>query len=102
MTSTPQIPAVDQDDLPPAFLPEAGMVITEGAEYQEEEKEEGEVRPPPPSQYKCNKCEATFRTKAQWTNHFNSEHGKTLSCSLCPFKGTKREDLKSHVKSFHL
>ena len=92
-------PGAPQEDIPPTFLAEGEMLITEGAVRAEEEMEEGEVMPPPPpSQYKCSECDARYTDKAQWKNHFNSQHGgKIFPRSLRPFKGTKREDLKSHV-----
>ena len=103
LTSSTPTPAVHQDDPPPppTFLTEGEISITEATVYVE--REEGEMIPAtPPSQYKCSDCNATYSDKTQWKTHFNSQHGgKNFPCSLCPFQGTKRADLKNHVKTSH-
>jgi hypothetical protein len=52
--------------------------------------------------YKCEECEAEFRSKTGLGHHTRTKHeGIVYSCNQCEYKATKQGHLKTHKQSCH-
>ena len=52
--------------------------------------------------YKCEECEASYKSRGALLNHTNSKHeGVCYSCKYCGYKATRQGQLKIHQESLH-
>ena len=52
--------------------------------------------------YKCEKCEASYKSKVGLYYHISSKHkGISYSCKYCEYKATQQSSLKKHENSIH-
>merc|ERR1712179_838973 len=52
--------------------------------------------------YKCEECEASYKTKSGLWHHTSSKHeGICYSCEYCGYKATQQSNLKTHQESVH-
>ena len=53
-------------------------------------------------QYKCEECDASFKSKSGLYRHTSSKHeGIAYSCQYCRYKATTQGSLKRHKESAH-
>ena len=53
-------------------------------------------------QYKCEECEASYKSKSGLSHHTSSKHeGIVYSCQYCGYKATRQSNLKRHKNSVH-
>ena len=52
--------------------------------------------------FKCEECDAVFKTKSGLLGHTKSKHeGIVYSCNQCNYKATQQGHLKAHKQSKH-